>query len=102
MERQFNSAREYQFYLNKGVETEINQEMYGSAVSLPDGDLYLHLHRLSEKLFGNNRSADLTVQQRVSLARILKRETGAGTKQIARAVRLKLKELEPLLNPRKG
>ncbi len=102
MERQFNSVQDYRFRLNKRVEDDINLEMRSSAVSLPDGEIAARYRALAERLFDTRKTGDLTVQQRVSLARILRRETGTTIKQIARIVRLKYHELEPILNPRKG
>ncbi len=102
MERQFSSVQDYQFCLNKRVEEDINQEMRLSSVSLPDAEVSARARLMAGKLFGEDRIKHLTVEQRVSLARILKKETGATAKQVARVVHLKLLELEPILNPRKG
>lgn len=102
MERQFNSVQDYRFHLNKRVEDDINPEMRSSSISLPDGEIAARYKALAERLFGTRKTGDLTVQQRVSLARILRKETGTTIKQIARIVRLKYHELEPILNPRKG
>lgn len=102
MERQFNSVQDYRFHLNKRVEDDINLEMRSSSISLPDGEIAARYKALAERLFDTRKTGDLTVQQRVSLARILRKETGTTIKQIARIVRLKYHELEPILNPRKG
>ncbi|MCR4824557.1 MAG: hypothetical protein K5849_04275 [Bacteroidales bacterium] len=102
MEKQFSSVQDYQFCLNKRVEDEINLEMHSSAVSLPDGELSARARAVTEKLYGVRRITHLKVQQRISLARILRKETGATAKQLARIVHLKLTEIEPILNPRKG
>ncbi len=102
MEKQFNSAQDYRFCLNKRVEEEINPEMREASVSLPDGEIAARCRALAERLFGEKLTNRLTVQQRLSLARILRKETGANVKQIARVVRLKKEDLEPILNPRKG
>ena len=102
MERQFDSVRDYQFVLNKRVEEEINLEMYNPFVSVSDGDVRSRARDMAGSLFGNRQIAELSVRQRLDLARLLKKETGASTKQIARIVRLKLAALEPILNPRRG
>ena len=102
MERQFDSVRDYQFVLNRKVEEEINTEMYGSFVSLPDGEIASRAQRIVNHLYGNQQILELDVRQRISLARQLKKETGATIKQIARIVHLKLSELEAVLNPRIG
>lgn len=102
MERQFASVQDYQYCLNKRVEEDINLEMRASAISLPDGEIAKWAANLSERLFAIRQITRLTVHQRISLARILKKETGASAKQVARTVHLKLDELEPVLNPRKG
>lgn len=102
MERQFDSVQDYQFCLNKRVEEDINLEMRRSAISLPDGEISARARQMAEKLFGERDMLRLTAQQRLYLARLLKKETGTSVKQIARVVRMKLTEIEPILNPRKG
>jgi hypothetical protein len=102
LERQFDSVRDYQFVLNKRVEEEINLEMYIQSVSVPDGEVRSRARDMAGKLFGNRQVTALSARQRLDLARLLKRETGAAAKQIARVVHLKLAELEPILNPRRG
>ena len=102
MERQFNSAQDYQFCLNKRVEEAINTEMRVPALSLPDGEVASRVRAMAQKLYGEHHISRLRVDQRLSLARILRKETGTSVKQIARAIRLKPEELEPILNPRKG
>ena len=102
MMRQFNSVQDYQFCLNKRVEEDINQEMRAAAISLPDGEIATRARAMAGKLYGENRIIRLTAPQRLSLARILKKETGTTAKQIARIVHLKLSEIEPILNLRRG
>lgn len=102
MERQFNSAQDYQFLLNKRVEDDVNLEMRSAYISLPDGEIAARCHAMAEQLYGERNITHLKVQQRLSLARLLWKETGASAKQIARIVHLKLGEIEPILNPRKG
>ena len=102
MESQFKSVQDYQFCLNRRVEEEINQQMRMSSISLPDGEIHDRARRMAAKLFGENRITRLTAQQRLSLARILKKETGASVKQVSRVVHLNPVEIEPILNPRQG
>lgn len=102
MERQFKSVTDYQFVMNKRVEEEINLEMRKDLISLPDGEISSRARTMSGKMYGEMRISRLTLQQRISLARILKKETGANAKQIARVVHLNLSEIEPILNPRRG
>lgn len=102
MERQFDSVHDYQFCLNKRIEEEVNMEMHKTRISLPDGEISARARVMAGKLYGEERILRLTVSQRLSLARILKKETGTTAKQIARVVHLKLSEIEPILNPRKG
>ena len=102
MERQFDSVRDYQFVLGRKVEEEINLDMHASSVSLPDGEVASLARDLAGRLFGRRQMTGLNVSQRLHLARRLKKESGATAKQIARIVRLKLSEVEPILNPRRG
>lgn len=102
MERQFDSVRDYQFVLGRKVEEEINLDMHASSVSLPDGEVASLAKDLAGQLFGSRQIGDLSVNQRLQLALRLKKESGATAKQVARIVRLKLSEVEPILNPRRG
>lgn len=102
MERQFDSVRDYQFVLGRKVEEEINLDMHASSVSLPDGEVASLAKDLAGQLFGSRQIGDLSVSQRLQLALRLKKESGATAKQVARIVRLKLSEVEPILNPRRG
>jgi len=102
MEKQFGSVQDYQYCLNKRVEEDVNLEMRKTSLSLPDGEISARCRAMSEQLFGERQMTRLKVQQRLYLARLLKKETGASAKQIARVVHLKLQEIEPILNPRQG
>ena len=99
---QVKSVTDYQFVMNKRVEEEVNLEMRKDLISLPDGEISARARTMSGKMFGEMRISRLTLQQRISLARILKKETGANAKQVARVVHLNLSEIEPILNPRRG
>jgi REP element-mobilizing transposase RayT len=102
MERQFDTVQDYQFCMNKRTEEEVNLEMHRNQVSLPDGEISARVKKMAGELYGEDRILRLTVTQRLSLGQILRKETGTTAKQIARAVHLKLSEIEPILNPRKG
>ena len=102
MEQQFNSVQDYQFSLNKRVEEDMNHEMSLFLNDTAAAEIYTRAKQMAGKLFGEDRIIRLNAEQRVYLGRILKKETGATTKQIARVVHLKLSEIEPSLNPRKG
>ncbi|MCR5351767.1 MAG: hypothetical protein K6E35_04665 [Bacteroidales bacterium] len=102
MESQFCSVQDYQFCMNKRVEDEMNLEMRKNRVSLPDGEIAERARAVAGRIFGETRITALKVPQRLSLALLLKKETGTNAKQIARVVRLKFSDIEPILNPRKG
>lgn len=77
-------------------------ELPGDWIVLPDGEIAARVRSMAEKKYGEQRIRFLNVNQRMSLARILRKETGTTVKQIARAVHLRQEEIEPILNPRKG
>jgi REP element-mobilizing transposase RayT len=102
MEKQFDSVQDYNYCLNKRIEEEMNLEMRKALVSLPDGEILSRARAMAERLYQESRITGLTVSQRLSLAILLRKETGTTAKQIARIVRLPLSDIEPILNPKKA
>lgn len=96
VERLFGHPRNYLFYLNQNVETEINQQMYGETISLPDQDVIRLAREFSQKQFGVDDIARLNIQDRIRLCRSVKKETRASLKQLARIIHLPLGDLKKI------
>lgn len=98
VEKLFVHPKNYMFYLNQNVETEINHEMYKGDLSLPDQDVVRIAQEISANRFGTNDLALLELQQRIQLCKSVKKRTGATLKQLARIVHLPLADLRKIFD----
>lgn len=96
VEKLFGHPRNYLFYMNQNVETEINQQMYAETISLPDQDVARIAREKSLKQFGVEEIARLDVSERIQLCRSVRKETRASLKQLARIAHLPLAELRKI------
>lgn len=94
VEKLFGHPRNLLYFLNQNVETEINQQMYGETISLPDQDVARIAREIAQRQFGANEIARLDVQDRIRLCRLVKKETRASLKQLARISHLPLSDLK--------
>lgn len=98
VEKLFGHPKNYMFYLNQNVETDINHEMYNGELSLPDQDIIGIARDISASRFGTNDLALLDLQHRIQLCKIVKKRTGASLKQLARIVHLPLADLKKIFD----
>lgn len=96
VEKLFGHPRNYLFYLNQNVEPEINQQMYGETISLPDQDVARIAREIAQSQFGVNDIARLGLPDRIQLCRLVKKETKASLKQLARVLHLPLADLKKI------
>ena len=96
VERLFGHPRNLLFYLSQNVETEINQQMYGETISLPDQDVARIAREMAQRQFGSKDIARLDVQDRIRLCRLVKKDTKASLKQLARITHLPLGDLKKI------
>ena len=96
VERLFGHPRNLLFYLNQNVETEINQQMYGETISLPDQDVAQIAREIAQKRFGIDDVARLDLPDRILLCRLVKKGTRASLKQLARISHLPLGDLKKI------
>ena len=95
-QRLFKTVSSFNFEMNRKIEDQVNAEMLADSISLPDSDILEKAEKLSSSLFDTGRIKELSVPQRTQLAKILKKETGALSKQLSRIVGIRqdlLKEL---------
>lgn len=97
VERLFKTPSNYQFEMNKHVEDKVNGEMMSDAVSLPDEEIRRKIIAESVKLFDKENISELSVSERLSLARIVRKDTGTSTKQLARILRICPQDLARLV-----
>lgn len=89
----FSTPQNYQFHLNKNVEIEVNLEMEAENLYLPDSELVDFRNQMVGQLFGK-KIKDLSVEERIGLAKAIKKAKGCSYKQIARLVHLPLGTLK--------
>ena len=97
VEKLFSSVFNYMYELNKRCEEKVNKEMMTDFISLPDGEIRSKAIELSQQLFSTEFLPGLSVDQRILLAKELRKSMGASSKQIARIVRMNLTELRKLI-----
>ena len=98
VEKVFRTPRAYTYFMGSTREEDI--ESRGGAISrmsLPDTEMRQHKMNLLQELFSCSSSRVLDTQQRVRLARELRRRYNSSIKQIARLVGLPARQLESLL-----
>lgn len=96
VEKLFGHPRAFLFFLNQNVEADINQEMYQGSLSLPDADVIQMARKQSESLFGTQDVKTLDLSSRIQLCKVIKKQSGASLKQLARIVPLPLSELKKI------
>lgn len=96
VERLFGHPRKYMYYLNQNVETEINQQMYGETISLPDQDVTRIAREMAQERFGVREIDRLDVPDRIQLCRVVKKQACVSLKQLARVAHLPLAELRKI------
>ena len=97
-EKQFPSIGRFMFDLNNSnIDKEVEEEMTAGNFSVPDGDVRLRAVELCLELYRKDRIAICSAQERLAVARLLKREMGCNAKQLARVLRLDSQDLSKLV-----
>ena len=97
-EKQFPSIGRFMFDLNNSnIDKEVEEEMTAGSFSVPDGDVRLRAVELCLELYRKDRIATCSAQERLAVARLLKREMGCNAKQLARVFRLDVQDLSKLV-----
>lgn len=87
------SVSKFVYEMSKKNEDDINAEMYGNSVSLPDGEVKKIVLTVAEAMFEVKDLALLTPAQRVKLCVEMKKTYGCNLKQLARVLRVHGEEL---------
>ncbi len=94
----FQSIGEYQFLLNDSrIDKQANEEMMSGRVSLPDGDILARANTFASELLGRRSIGQCTVPERITIARILRKEFGCNHKQLSRITRLDIDDVRKLV-----
>ena len=96
--RQFSSVGDYLFCINDSrIDKRTNEEMFGSRVSIPDGEIKDHARNLAGSMFDKKYTSKCTPAERLEIARRLRKELFCGHKQLARVLGLKEEDLRMLV-----
>ena len=98
IEQLFKSPNRYLYYLVKKLEGKINLALdQDIRPFVPDKDLREIAGRLAEEMFGSRDVRTLSVKSRLTLARNLKQEFAASSKQISRILHLEASILKDFI-----
>ena len=96
VEKLFSHPRNFLYYLNQNLETDINQEMYSKNISLPDRDIAKVALATAYQEFGAEDIESLDIRSRTQLGILVQRKTGASIKQLARIIHIPLESLKTI------
>ncbi|MCR5560681.1 MAG: hypothetical protein K6F58_02570 [Bacteroidales bacterium] len=88
-EKAFKTIGQFMFDLNNGnndrdAETEMKETHY----SLPDSELRIRAQELAAEYYRRNKLSECNVQERLGIAKLLKKETWCNDKQLGRVLHL--------------
>ena len=95
-ELSFGGITGFMYEMNRRNEDSINQEMYGSEISLHDSDMIAILSSRAESEFGVPDISLLTVAQRLDLCRMVRKSHGANLKQMGRVLHISPMDLKKI------
>ena len=84
----------FMYEQNRKNEDLINQEMYGSEISISDSDAIAILVARSESEFGMRDLQLLTIPQRLDLCRLVRKSHGINYKQLGRILHIKSADMK--------
>ena len=94
----FKSVGSFMFDLNNGnIDRETEEEMLAGNYSLPDAEIKERAVELSMEYYRKETVSKCSPEERVMLARILRKELQCNHKQLARVLRLNTDELKRLV-----
>ena len=97
-ETRFGSIGKFMFMLNNGnIDVEVNAEILDNLPSIPDAEVRDLAKELAMDMFGKPFISRCSQDQRLGIARKLRRELHCGDKQLARIVRLSLDAVKALV-----
>ncbi len=98
VEKQFPTVQSFMYSLNNHkVDQKTNEEMAEGAFSLPDAEVRARAKQLGREFFQKMRIAECSADERLKVARLLRKELKCNTKQLARVLHLTKEALAPLL-----
>jgi len=96
--KQFKSPKDFMYMINQSaVDKEGYLEEMEDFISVPDEDVSFRAREIALKLFDKAYISKCTLDERISIAKILKDEFKSNHKQLARVVRMDLDHLKKLV-----
>lgn len=96
--RLYRNVKRYMYYLSSTLENAVSETLgITDLVALPDKELRQTANEFSKEMFAKEKIMSLSVNERLLLAKRLRRQFRSSIKQIARVVHLELHYLQELL-----
>jgi len=94
-EKRFNNVQDFMFMLNQTkIDKDGNREEMEDFISVPDGDIKSRAVEIAKKLFGKDSIRLCSAEERIDIARIIRKEFKCGYKQLARIFHMDAEELK--------
>ena len=88
-ERLFSGPKDFMFCLNNGnIDRAVNVEMLTLAPSIPDNEVKDKADAMARDLFGKKNVNTCQADERLAIARYLRKQLHCGSRQLARVVRM--------------
>ena len=97
-EKGFRSVGDFMFMLNNGnVDRSVNEEMMRDKPAIPDTEVKDRAESIAGEFFRRKGIRTCSAEERVGIARILRKELHCGYKQLTRVLRMKEEDLRRLV-----
>lgn len=97
-ERLFSGVKDYMFCMNNGnIDKTVNAEMMGELPSIPDTEIKDKADDLARKLYVKNVVGNCSAEERLVIARYLRKDLHCSHKQLARIVKMDENYLRKLI-----
>ena len=96
-EKLFNGVKDFMYYLNNGnIDRTVNADMMSVMPSIPDNEVKDKADALARELFGRKRINSCDANERLAIARCLRKQWHCGAKQLARVTRMNEEDVRKL------
>ncbi len=97
-EKAFQGTGDFMFMLNNGnVDRRVNSEIASERPAIPDLEMKHHAADMVREMYGKSSVSGCSAEERLAVARRLRKKLGCGHKQLARIVQMKEEDLRKLV-----
>ena len=96
-EKLFSNVKEFMFYLNnRNIDISVNTEMMTLAPTIPDNEVKDQANFLARDMFDKKNVSSCNAEERLAIARYLRKHLHCGNRQLARIVRMMEGDIQKL------